>query len=153
MKRMSSIWLVIMLLSFSLMAAEEFTDESGLAWETNLDDAIAQAESSGKSVLVNFTGSDWCGWCIKLREEVFSKEAFHKYAKDNIVLVFLDFPKKKKLDPAVEAENRSIMEMYGIQGFPTILLLNSKGRLIGRTGYQEGGPEAYINHLKSFMKK
>ncbi len=153
MKRMSYMLLIITLLSFGMMFAEDFTDDSGLVWQTDLDDAMAMAKENGKPLLVNFTGSDWCGWCIKLRDEVFSKKEFHKYANDNLNLVFLDFPRGIKQSDELKATNRKILEQYGVRGFPTILLLDAEGSVIAQTGYQQGGAEAYVKHLQGLLTK
>ncbi len=153
MKIIQLVSLIIMLLSFAMIAAEEYTDESGLVWETNLDDAITMANENGKPILVNFTGSDWCIWCQRLRDEVFSKEAFHAYAKDNLNLVFLDFPRGIKQSNEVKAMNRGWLDKYGVRVFPTLLILNKDGEVIAQTGYQQGGPEAYVKHLKELIEK
>ena len=102
---------------------------------------------------VDFSGSDWCGWCIKLDKEVFSQAAFKEYAKDNLILVMVDFPKKKKLDAATESANNALMEKYGVEGFPTVILVDSKGTVIAQTGYREGGAAAYVEHIKDLLAK
>ena len=126
---------------------------AGNDWKADFEAALAEAESQNKHVLVNFTGSDWCGWCIKLDKEVFSQDAFKQFAANELVLVEVDFPRKSKQSEVIKAQNEALAEKYGIRGFPTILLLSSEGKLIGKTGYQAGGPEAYIAHLKEFIGK
>lgn len=121
-------------------------------WLTNYDQAMAAAKEKDLPVLINFSGSDWCIWCIKLMDEVFTKEEFVAYAKENLVLLNLDFPRKSAQSKEVQAANQALAERFGIQGFPTVVLLNSKGEKIGQTGYQPGGPKAYIDHLKQFIK-
>jgi protein disulfide-isomerase len=123
-----------------------------LSWITNLEEGIAKAKAENKTVLVNFTGSDWCGWCIKLKGEVFSKKEFADYAGSSLVLVELDFPQRKAQSEEVKTYNRKVLEKYGVQGFPTIILINGDGKQLGKTGYQQGGPLAYIEHLKGFIK-
>jgi thioredoxin-related protein len=122
-------------------------------WLTSLDEAKKIAEKDKKVILMDFSGSDWCGWCIKLDKEVFSQQAFKDFAKDNLVLVLVDFPNGKKLDPAIQAANDSLAQKYNVEGFPTVILADSKGNVIARTGYRAGGPEAYITHLKEFIAK
>jgi protein disulfide-isomerase len=122
-----------------------------LKWETNLETALKLAKQENKAVLINFTGSDWCVWCKRLSEEVFSKEAFEDYAEGNLILVKVDFPRNIEQTAETKMYNNRLAEKYQIQGFPTIILLNSRGNVIGVTGYQPGGPEAYIAHLKSFI--
>jgi thioredoxin-related protein len=121
-------------------------------WGTDLDAAQKQARETGRPILVDFTGSDWCGWCIKLDREVFSQAAFKSYATNNLVLLMLDFPRTKPQTDAVKKLNASLAEKYGVEGFPTILLLDATGRELGRTGYQPGGPDAYVAHLKDLLK-
>lgn len=121
-------------------------------WDEDYDKALERAAKEGKYVLVDFSGSDWCGWCIKLDQEVFSKQAFKDYAKENLVLVLLDFPRQKSQSKSVQERNQALMRKYGVRGFPTVLVLNPKGEVAGRTGYKPGGPEAYVKHLKEIIE-
>lgn len=126
----------------------------GEGWTSDFEAAKKQAADSKKDLLIDFTGSDWCGWCIKLNDEVFKHDAFKNGVKDNFVLVELDFPKDKtKVSEEVRAQNEKLSEKYGIQGFPTILLTDAEGRPYAVTGYQEGGPEKYVEHLNELRKK
>ena len=120
-----------------------------LTWQDNLEKALAQAKKENKAVLVNFTGSDWCIWCKRLTEEVFVKKEFEAYAIKNLILVKLDFPRNIEQSTETKMYNNKLAQKYGVQGFPTILLFNSSGRLVLTTGYQPGGPANYVNHLKS----
>jgi protein disulfide-isomerase len=104
-------------------------------------------------IMLDFTGSDWCGWCIKLNKEVFSQPEFAKYAKDNLVLVEVDFPRAKKQTEEMKKANQALQEKYKIEGYPTIIVLNSEGEKIGETGYVEGGPKAFIAALDQIKKK
>jgi protein disulfide-isomerase len=122
-----------------------------LNWQTNLENAIAQAKKENKAVLVNFTGSDWCVWCKRLSSEVFSQKEFSEYAKDNLVLVMLDFPRSIQQTNETKNYNNSLAKKYGIQGFPTILIFNNKGDLVATTGYQQGGATNYVEHIKSYL--
>jgi thioredoxin-related protein len=122
-----------------------------LNWETNLETALQKAKIENKAVLVNFTGSDWCVWCQKLSAEVFSKGEFEDYADDNLILVKIDFPQSIEQSAETKFYNRQLAQRFSIQGYPTILLLNSNGNLVLTTGYQPGGPENYVNHLKSSL--
>ncbi len=119
----------------------------GDGWLTDMEAAKAQAAKEKKDLLLDFTGSDWCGWCIKLNEEVFSKEPFKAGTKDKFVLVELDFPKKKKLEPKLKEQNDALNEKMKVQGYPTIMLCDATGRPYAKTGYQRGGPEKYVEHL------
>jgi protein disulfide-isomerase len=122
-----------------------------LSWQDNLEKALQQAKKENKAVLVNFTGSDWCIWCKRLTEEVFSKKEFETYAKKNLILVKLDFPRNIEQSTETKMYNNNLAQKFGIQGFPTILLFNSSGKLVLTTGYQPGGPATYVNHLKSYL--
>jgi thioredoxin-related protein len=119
---------------------------------TDFEAAKQKAAAENKDLLINFTGSDWCSWCIKLVDEVFKHDAFKKGVADNFVLVELDFPQdKSKLDESTQKQNEILQEKYSIQGFPTILLLDDQGRPYAQTGYQAGGPEKYLAHLDKLL--
>jgi thioredoxin-related protein len=133
--------------------ADASSDKDVFKWETDFDLAKKRAKDENKSILVDFTGSDWCGWCIRLKKEVFDQPSFQEYAKKNLIMVELDFPKKTPLEEKLKEQNEKLQEEYKIQGFPTIILLNSKGREVARTGYQEGGPDKYVEHVKGLLKK
>ncbi|MFP4068936.1 MAG: thioredoxin family protein [Opitutales bacterium] len=126
-------------------------DSVKLNWMTDYDAAVARAQSEDKVLLLDFTGSDWCGWCIKLDKEVFSRAEFAEYAKENLVLVKLDFPRGKPQSAEVKEQNERLAGKYGIRGFPTILLLSEDEELIGRTGYRPGGASKYVAHLKDLI--
>lgn len=121
-------------------------------WQTDLPKAQAQAAKEKKLVLMDFTGSDWCGWCIKLNKEVFSQPDFQSYAKDNLVLVEVDFPQRKKLSAEQKKANDALAKKYKIQGYPTIIVLDSQGKQLGELGYQPGGPKAFIASLEKLKK-
>ena len=121
-------------------------------WLTDLDEAKKVAAKEKKDILVDFTGSDWCGYCIKLHAEVFDKPEFEEFAK-NYVLVELDFPNKKPQSDEVKTKNRAAQQKYGITGFPTILLMDAQGEVYARTGYKAGGPEKYVSHLQELTKQ
>jgi protein disulfide-isomerase len=124
-----------------------------LEWMTDLPKAQEKAKADKKLVMLDFTGSDWCGWCIKLKKEVFSTDEFAQYAKTNLVLVEVDFPRKKQLSAAQVKANAALQDKYGIQGYPTIIVLNSEGTKVSQLGYQPGGPKAFIAKLDSAKKK
>ncbi len=123
-----------------------------LDWQTDLPKAQTQAKTEKKLVMLDFTGSDWCGWCIKLNKEVFSQPEFAEYAKKNVVAVEVDFPNKKKLSAAQKQANDALAKKYEIKGYPTIIVLNSEGKKVGELGYQAGGPKAFIAELEKLKK-
>ena len=143
--------LAIFILAAVLFGCSKSGAADDLKWQENLEQALAQAKEENKAVLVNFTGSDWCIWCKRLTEEVFAKVEFENYANDNLILVKLDFPRKIEQSAETKMYNNNLAQKFGIQGFPTILLFNSSGKLVLTTGYQPGGPATYVNHLKSYL--
>jgi len=122
------------------------------AWIEDYPKAEVIAAQQDRAMLLDFTGSDWCGWCMKLHAEVFSKPAFEKYAKENLVLVKLDFPKKKEQPEQRKQQNRALAEKYGIRGFPTLIILSPAGEKLGQMGYMRGGPEPFLEKLSGLVK-
>jgi thioredoxin-related protein len=117
-------------------------------WSEDYAKSLAKAKTEKKLVLVDFTGSDWCEWCIKLDKEVFSTSEFKAYAKDKLVLVEADFPIGKPQIDKVKKQNEKLQEKFSVEGFPTVIVLNSGGKKIGQLGYMEGGPKAFIAELE-----
>ena len=133
------------LFGFSALAGEE--------WLTDFNKAKKEAAEKNLPILADFSGSDWCGWCIKLDKEVFSQKEFKAFAKDRVVLFLADFPREKELAADVKAQNEQLRKAYGVEGFPTVLLLDAGGKVIARTGYRKGGAGAYVEHLKDLLKQ
>lgn len=122
-------------------------------WLTDLPKAQAQAKAENKIVLMDFTGSDWCGWCIKFKKDVLDTPEFQAYAAKNVVLVEVDFPNKKDQSAELKKANKSLEEKYKVEGFPTLVVLDKDGKEIGRqVGYSKGGPKAFIEKLESYKK-
>ncbi len=149
----------VSLLGFLAAAPLRAADEKPAAtasadlWTTDFEGGLAQAKKEGKLALVDFTGSDWCGWCIRLDEEVFSKKEFISEAPKSFVFIKLDYPQKKKLPEAEKKRNDELAKKYEVQGFPTILMLDGDGKVVGKTGYKEGGPVKYVQHLGELAKR
>ncbi len=123
--------------------------EEKLHWLTDFDAAKAQARSEKKMLLINFTGSDWCPPCIQLEKELFSKPEFAQYAAKSLVLLEVDFPRRKELSSEQRAANNKLAGEYGIEGFPTIIVLNSDSKPLGKFGYVPGlGPTKVIEALE-----
>lgn len=141
----------LILLTAVLVGCSKSGAKDNLDWQDNLESALQKAKVENKAVLVNFTGSDWCIWCQRLSNEVFSKDEFKDYADENLILVRLDFPKNIEQSTETKMYNNQLAQRYNVQGFPTVLLFNPSGKLVLTTGYQQGGPITYINHLKSYL--
>ena len=150
MKQISALFVLFIFL-FTSCNNGQTASSDGLDWENNLEQAITQAKKENKAVLVNFTGSDWCIWCKRLSTEVFQQKEFKDYANKSLVLVMLDFPRDNQQTPETKNYNNGLAMKYGIQGFPTILIFNNQGKLVAQTGYQPGGAEKYIEHIKSYL--
>ncbi|MDD5697597.1 MAG: thioredoxin family protein [Victivallaceae bacterium] len=117
-------------------------------WLTDMDQAMKLSAQTGKPVLADFSGSDWCGWCVKMDKEVFSQKIFKDFAKENLILVLVDFPSRKPMSKEQKKANRALAEKYQIKGYPTVLLLDSKGAVIAKTNYFAGGAKKYVDFLK-----
>ncbi len=119
-----------------------FALAGGEGWISDFAAAKKEAADSKKDLLIDFTGSDWCSWCIKLNKEVFDHEPFKAGVKNKFVLVELDYPRdKSKLTEEVIKQNEELGNKYQIAGYPTILLCDASGKPYAATGYQDGGPE------------
>jgi thioredoxin-related protein len=123
-----------------------------LSWLTDYKQAQEQAKAKNKLLLLDFTGSDWCGWCIRLRREVFSKPEFQEYANKNLVLMEVDFPRGKEQTQDLRQQNQHLAMQYNIEGFPTLIILNGEGKKVGELGYMPGGPAAFIAELERLRK-
>lgn len=148
---MKKIFLSLALITVILSGCKKSVTSDNLDWETNLETALQKAQKENKTVLVNFTGSDWCIWCQRLNNEVFTQKEFEEFAKENLILVKIDFPKNIEQSMETKMYNNQLAQRFGVEGFPTIFLLNKNGDVILQTGYQPGGPINYVNHLKSYM--
>ncbi|MBV9463270.1 MAG: thioredoxin family protein [Verrucomicrobiae bacterium] len=133
----------------ALCRASDFN--RGFAWLEDYDQAMRYAREDRKLVLMDFTGSDWCGWCMKLESEVFSQPEFKEYAEKNLILLRLDFPHHTPQSPSVKSQNEKLAQQYGIDGFPTIIVLNASGSKVGTLGYMEGGPRAFVAELQKLQ--
>lgn len=123
-------------------------DKAG--WTTALPEAFAQAKAEKKLVLIDFTGSDWCPACQTLHEQVFSQPEFQGYAKNHLVFVELDFPREKPLAVDIRKRNEGLAVKYGIEVFPTVIVLDATGKVLDLSeGYRPGGVEAFLNPIKA----
>jgi len=121
-------------------------------WHESFEEAQAASRESGKPILADFTGSDWCTWCIKLKNDVFETSEFKKWASENVILVELDYPKRGIQSPAIRRQNAELKDRYAIKGYPTVLLLDSEGERLGKLGYMKS-PSDWISKAESFLSK
>ena len=127
--------------------------ESGnAAWLTDFEAAKQEAARRNVPILADFAGSDWCGWCIRLDREVFTREEFARYAGGNLVLFLADFPQAKSQPAEVVEQNEELLAKYGVRGFPTVLLLDAEGKVLARSGYRPGGAASYVEHVKKLVQ-
>ena len=142
--------LPVLILGFifaSLSAGEDST------WIVGWKAASTKATESKRPVLANFTGSDWCGWCKKLKKEVFDTKEFLDWAKTSVVLLEVDFPHGKALPAALKKENDALSKKHKVEGFPTILIMSSEGKVLGELGYMEGGPKPWLKSAEEIIAK
>jgi len=130
-------------------------------WMVNIQEANVESSKTGKPIMANFTGSDWCGWCKKLRREVFDTPEFKAWAEKNVILLELDYPRSFQLPDDLKQQNAQLAQAFGVRGYPTIwfftLSNNDQGQFtinqLGSIGYVAGGPKAWIAQADKFLKK
>ena len=131
--------------SLAIVAA----NAADLTWHTSLPDAKAKAKAENKLVFVEFTGSDWCPPCKKLHKEVLKSEDFAEYAAGKYVLVELDFPRRKEQSEELKQANKALAKEFNVQGYPTVVILDTDGKELYRSvGYGGGTVADYIAKLK-----
>jgi thioredoxin-related protein len=136
-KKMTTI-LFVLCMAGSIVAGEG-------AWLTSFPEAAAQATKENKLLLLDFTGSDWCGWCVKLDGDTFSRQEFLDYASKNLVLVQLDYPMHKTQPDNLKQSNGALKQKYGVNGFPTVVITQPDGKVLWKQeGYRPGGPSVMI---------
>ena len=123
-------------------------------WMTDWEAAKAKSKEEKKPILICLTGSDWCGWCIKLEKEVFSKKEFQDFAKENLILMEADYPKKKEQPAELKKQNAALEKKYLKGGYPTVFLLDAEGeKLSDDLGEFGHDPEKWIVKLKELIAK
>lgn len=141
LKFVFSFVLVLSLTSSYGQGAYKATHEG---WLTSIDEAYALSKKTGRPILANFTGSDWCGWCKRLSASVFLQDDFKKWAAKKVILLELDFPRRKTLPEAIQAQNQSLQQAFQVTGFPTIWVFDLDKssttkqysiKALGKTGY------------------
>ncbi len=131
-----------------------------LTWQTDMNKAVELSKKSHKPLLLFFTGSDWCGWCMRLQKEVMKTPEFTKWANDNVVLVELDYPRRTPQAPELQRQNMELQQTFAVQGYPTVWFVNATkidGKInlqkLGSTGYVAGGPSAWLAGADKILGK
>ena len=137
-----------------------YSQEKNDGWLLNFDKAAELSMKTGKPILANFTGSDWCGWCIRLKKEVFVTPAFKKWAKENVILLELDYPRRAPQTEEIKKQNRELQQFFKVRGYPTLHMFNvgiADGKTqitaLGKMGYLAGGPTPWIANANNYLKK
>ncbi|HJR99403.1 MAG TPA: thioredoxin family protein [Flavobacterium sp.] len=131
-----------------------------LKWHNDVKEAIAIGTKENKPLLLFFTGSDWCGWCIRLQKEVLKTPEFTKWANDNVILVELDYPRSLPQTPEIKQQNYEIQNVLGVQGYPTVYFIKGEKKdekfnlqALGKTGYVPGGPVAWLEVANGILSQ
>jgi protein disulfide-isomerase len=132
-----------------------------IEWHTDINKAVAISNKTKKPMLLFFTGSDWCGWCIRLQKEVLKTPEFAAWAMENVVLVELDYPRRTPQTDAIKTQNAQLQQFFGIRGYPTVWFANGTAQKdgtttfaqLGSTGYVAGGPTAWLGVANGIIKK
>ncbi len=122
-------------------------------WTMDIPAALAFAKEVQKPILLNFTGSDWCTWCQMMEKKVFTQEAWQTWAKDNLVLVWIDFPRDKTLVPeTLQTQNQVYAEKFGVKGFPSYFVLDPEGNQIGHLSADRNAtPDLFVKRVKNIL--
>ena len=150
----------ILLIAFLTLTSMSIQAQKELTWHTDMSKATDISIKENKPMFLFFTGSDWCGWCIRLQKEVFKTPEFIKWAKENVVLVELDFPRKNEQTDAVKMQNAQLQQQLQVRGSPTVWFVSAaktaeaKVNLtaLGSTGYVAGGPKVWIDGANQIIQ-
>lgn len=154
-RKMKNIFIICSFLFYTLsLSAQEKND----GWYVNFDEAAKLSMKTNKPILANFTGSDWCGWCIKLKREVFDTPSFKKWAKENVILLELDYPRRTEQSEEIKKQNRELQQFFKVRGYPTLHMFSvgiadekTQITALGKTGYIAGGPTPWIANANKML--
>lgn len=163
LNRMKVLSTVLAFLTISLFAVAQTSNytASQEGWLVDMNEAHKISQETGKPILANFTGSDWCGWCKRLKAAVFDKPEFKEWADQNVVLLELDFPRKKQIPQNIRQQNYSLQQALGVRGYPTIWVFTTSvnedtGGMnitkLGKTGYA-GSVEAFTGAVDQMLTR
>ena len=145
-----------------ILSLNGFSQQNELTWHTDVNKAINLSIQEEKPLFFFFTGSDWCGWCIKLQQQVFFKKEFKAWADKNVILVELDFPRRKKLDPNLKKQNQQLAQMFGVRGYPIVWFvtpvvngqeIDLGAKRLGSQGFVHGGVNVWIDGANKIIKQ
>ncbi len=130
-----------------------FGDSAG--WVQSLEDAVAQSQNTGKPIMFVFSGSDWCSYCQRLEQEVFQTPEFESWSNQNVIKVMVDFPRYHNLSANIAKQNEELKEYFGglLRGYPTVLLVQTDGTVLGRSGFVAGGPIPWIAKTDPILRQ
>lgn len=152
MKKLITFFCSILMGAALITTKAESAQPNHINWMTSYEEAINLSKSTSKPIVLFFTGSDWCGWCIKLEQESLDTPEFAQAAGDKFIFVKLDFPVNTTLPPQLASQNKQLQKRYGVSGFPTLIILDGKQQAqIGKTGYRPGGGRAFADHLSKIV--
>ena len=151
----------ILVIAFLTLTTMSLQAQEGLTWHTDLTKATDISIKENKPLFLFFTVSDWCGWCIRLQKEVFKTPEFVKWAKENVILVELDFPRKNEQTEAVKMQNAQLQQQLQVRGYPTVWFVSATKtadakvnlNALGSSGYVAGGPQVWIDGANQIIKK
>jgi protein disulfide-isomerase len=154
MKRMAITVGFVRVFGFAGAAGFAQSDQTDIYdWETDLDVALDTAAEQDKHVFLYFAGSDWCGWCQRLKDEILDTRQFREFSAERLVPVLIDFPRERELPEEQQQYNRALAQQFEVSGFPTVYLVSPEREVIARTGYVRGGPANYVNQLRDAIRR
>lgn len=134
----------------AIFAVTLFAGDAPRGWTTDINAALARAKRENKRVLILFTGSDWCGFCVRLKDDVLNKSAFKNLARDNFILVYFDFPRRNPPSDAQMRIQRQWQQRFGVRGYPTVIIVDGEGNKVGEIGgYRQ--EEAFLTELRKYL--
>lgn len=149
----------ILLIAFLVLGSLTVQAQENLKWHTDLKEAMAVSNKTKKPLFLFFTGSDWCGWCIRLQKEVFKTKEFAEWAEKNVTLVELDFPRKTAQSQELKQQNAQLAQFFQVRGYPTVWFTNAnetkEGKInfspLGNSGYLAGGPSKWLENANTIL--
>lgn len=148
MKKISTLFLFLMITTFAVAQGEYKAGNEG--WLVDLEEAYEISQKTGKPIMANFTGSDWCGWCKRLTANVFSQPEFQKWAEKNVVLLELDFPRRKEIPTEIRQQNYSLQQAFKVRGYPTVWVFNLEKNADDKFAIEALGKTGYTNTVEEF---